>query len=44
LHADFLMDKRNSPEGLGFIDQQRHGGDGRILRDRTSFGDGEQKQ
>ena len=43
-HADFLMDESNSPEGLGLIDQQLHGGDCRILRNHITLGDGEQKQ
>jgi hypothetical protein len=44
LHADFLMHKSDSPEGLGLIDLQRHNGDWGALCDHVSFGDGEEKQ
>ena len=42
LHANFLMHKSNSPEGLRLIDQQRHGGDWGTLRDHITLGDSEQ--
>ena len=44
LHANFLMHKSNSPEGLRLIDQQRHGGDRGTLRDQITLGDSEQNE